>query len=1312
MSSSPAELEREAGRVLGEVSGPDEEIAHLEDEVARLEDAENPSKYLDALVKLGTVYLDDGQLENAERVLRQVKAQMVEVWGWYHTVTMSCLKGLVMVSVANGNLDEAIALYTEGINGVRRAAGSESPWTSELQNNAACVCITKDDFETAEKLLRKSLKAKQIVFGKDHRSTFKSRCNLALVHYLREDASDLESVLKSVLQSSRRIYGDGDETTVAIARQLIGLHFATENAQAGHSLCRDLQIQPHVEDNLTTVHYDNHIPSAHVTRPIDEDPPPDFYEILSKIGPRYSHKIMSTLKWTREKITKWAGISVNEFADLVGVPISLDWNNLTDADVLLNNAAILGHETTVQMLLEARGPLEENAQKDEENIVMQNAMRNACAYGNVGVARLFLSREVSVNSADSTGKTALHKAAGKGHSDVVVVLLEFNADIYARDQNGNTGLDTAIAGNFEDVIRVFMEHQGALVVSSVSKLESAPQVTDFEDTLDEDIWTGMEATVIDFFIDNSVETDIVEEHRIRQLPVETLIWDKSDPYERRRRRFNFDFDIQERSSSAYWSGTRSSRRSSSSHSRLRATQDPTPESTPEVESHHGNATLSCAESSLGDFMVGDNSQYSVTTSGNSTLGPAALSDEADADFKWIHLPANNASSPVDHMSWVEALMTKVLKHRGVQYQSQNLMKEDLWSDRLHQTLGLAAHSCFMKPYCRSVAEGTGESNSLVLFHARDNMAAKIRKVEEDNEGEDTEMVKKLAKEYFLEFLLRKKGDRLVATWEDIINERAEKDGDARLLEDFLFHDPPLHIRRTLDQFHYYMTDDTTARDSDQVITRYYQRQFPTKPPPIVMVDQLWLWIVDNKCYVSETIVTSFPQRWGGRSSTDEADNLVNMTNVIDSMITHLKKKARDPIMSVNSLSEMIIARCLGLDFNSIKWQHERYRYLEIFEHSIKLLADEETRCFNHFADRAIMGKKDEKKSIPKSLNRSSEEISSESPKDASNDDDAKTKKSGSPRSLGSKDEDIFDISREIELLKEVKDIRDELNILSTLFGQQSTVIKSFYSAIQPQAPQSRTALMDAVNRHIAEVDVLDKDAGTSYTALENLLDLKQKQANVSEARITRISGNTITVFTIVTIIFLPASFMAAFLALPITQYPKVNDNYELSYAIKYTTTTTIAVAVPFIIFALYVNPILRSLKLLLRALERLYQELTRLAHHIFTFLKILARFLSIVIKSPPLKLFTVCFKCVVVFLKFLWALFIRRQWVLEEIRKYKRAKTETLSKKMEWRKRRYVIHRWVAWRRREKEKNEEEPETLGDSGGRLEEVDDSQIETP
>jgi len=62
-----------------------------------------------------------------------------------------------------------------------------------------------------------------------------------------------------------------------------------------------------------------------------------------------------------------------------------------------------------------------------------------------------------------------------------------------------------------------------------------------------------------------------------------------------------------------------------------------------------------------------------------------------------------------------------------------------------------------------------------------------------------------------------------------------------------------------------------------------------------------------------------------------------MTNVLDSILQHLKLKTRDPLTSVFGLAELIVGRCLGLNYNAMEWAHERYPYLEIFEYSINFV---------------------------------------------------------------------------------------------------------------------------------------------------------------------------------------------------------------------------------------------------------------------------------------------------------------------------------------------------------------------------------------
>ncbi len=75
------------------------------------------------------------------------------------------------------------------------------------------------------------------------------------------------------------------------------------------------------------------------------------------------------------------------------------------------------------------------------------------------------------------------------------------------------------------------------------------------------------------------------------------------------------------------------------------------------------------------------------------------------------------------------------------------------------------------------------------------------------------------------------------------------EADERLLRHSLqdMSDSPLHIRRTLDQSYFLTLEDTASRDRDQVVFRETSsRTRLDAVARVVMVDQLWLWILDER----------------------------------------------------------------------------------------------------------------------------------------------------------------------------------------------------------------------------------------------------------------------------------------------------------------------------------------------------------------------------------------------------------------------------------------------------------------------------------
>ena len=98
----------------------------------------------------------------------------------------------------------------------------------------------------------------------------------------------------------------------------------------------------------------------------------------------------------------------------------------------------------------------------------------------------------------------------------------------------------------------------------------------------------------------------------------------------------------------------------------------------------------------------------------------------------------------------------------------------------------------------------------------------------------------------------------------ILSEAMDYYQEHELLKYYLHKDPPFHPRRTLDQSYYWTLKTTKKRDRDQVVYRGTapRKEFMhrgshcksgcqqclddiRKVPRVVMVDQLWLWILDG-----------------------------------------------------------------------------------------------------------------------------------------------------------------------------------------------------------------------------------------------------------------------------------------------------------------------------------------------------------------------------------------------------------------------------------------------------------------------------------
>ncbi|EHK97535.1 hypothetical protein M7I_6688 [Glarea lozoyensis 74030] len=182
------------------------------------------------------------------------------------------------------------------------------------------------------------------------------------------------------------------------------------------------------------------------------------------------------------------------------------------------------------------------------------------------------------------------------------------------------------------------------------------------------------------------------------------------------------------------------------------------------------------------------------------------------------------------------------------------------------------------------------------------------------------------------------------------------------------------------------------------------------------------------------------------------------------------------------------------------------------------------------------------------------------------------------------------INEEVELLVEIQDIRDELRIIEMVLEDQYTVLADVEN--ETQQPKSLTHISRAkfppvdgkpVDSHVKfnrrSIEHMVLGARDVYNAIYHLIDLKQKQANITEARYARREANSAAKEG-----RLPLSFMTSFFSLDIVEFPKDPVTQEKDLPLRWVAKY-ISIALPSIALAMAIGPMAGFAKKLGRAVR-------------------------------------------------------------------------------------------------------------------------------
>ena len=515
-------------------------------------------------------------------------------------------------------------------------------------------------------------------------------------------------------------------------------------------------------------------------------------------------------------------------------------------------------------------------------------------------------------------------------------------------------------------------------------------------------------------------------------------------------------------------------------------------------------------------------------------------------FKWIHVP-------FCHSGWVPHVLTTISQERNDPTLHRQLLMDKMWFSQHNRSRHASSHARFVRPMARCLLPKGADKHDGITTPLSANSEIQFAVYLPYLHWDTFKNMQRQAA------IIKKRSEQAHAR--PVIPEIASSKSMAhKLIWQHLTSDRPVHCRRTLDQYGYPTLRNTAVRDADQILYKRTKRKSEaesSQEPPVkeklssrssagqkrrsdgdddndakvLMVDQLWLWIMDN-----QTVITFFAAK-----EKEENDGGLWREGDLRSEIYQdingdFANQCADPL----DFAALAVMHAVKAMFGDGVTDRD-LQVFRIFEEYISILTEQQTSSFKYFRNNHRWEK-------AKDINAAQH----------------------------------IDNRKDLDALLELRDIEDELNTIDRLIKEQQACVMEMELQYKTRAVPDKgingleflQVAAQFLKDHLDQVDGMLKSARAAQKAFKELLDMKQKQANIVEAHLAREQNEvaadqsrSVMIFTVFTIIFLPLSFFASVFGINAREWSSQPNNYP---SLKNIFIIMIVISLAVIIFALLV----------------------------------------------------------------------------------------------------------------------------------------------